>query len=75
MAIHTIDAHKAGRSDWLAMVHIDDRSDLYRFHIGSRRFPTAPLARAWATRKLRGTLPISSDHIAWAWSSITAGDR
>jgi hypothetical protein len=65
MPIETIYARKAGRSDWLAMVHIDDRSDLYRFHIGSRRFPTAPLARAWVTRKLRGTVPSDPDHIAW----------
>jgi hypothetical protein len=62
MPTHTIYAHKADRSDWLAAAYIDDRSDLYRFHLGSRRFPTAPLARAWVTRKLRGTVP---DHIAW----------
>jgi hypothetical protein len=42
MPVHTVDAHKAGRSDWLAAVYIDDRSDLYRFYIGSRRFPPLP---------------------------------
>jgi hypothetical protein len=65
MEVHTVDAHRAGRSDWLATVHIDDHSDLYRFRIGSRRFPTAPLARAWVTRKLRGTVPADPEHIAW----------
>jgi hypothetical protein len=57
MPIETVYARKAGTSDWLAMIHIDDRSDLYRFYLGSRRFPTAPLARAWVTRRLRGTVP------------------
>jgi hypothetical protein len=65
MPIETIYAHKAGPSDWLAMVHIDDRSDLYRFYLGSPRFPTVPLARAWVTRKLRGTVPTDPDHVAW----------
>jgi hypothetical protein len=65
MPIETIYAHKAGTSDWLAMVHIDDRSDLYRLYLGSRRFPTAPLARTWVTRKLRSTVPTEPDHIAW----------
>ena len=65
MPIETMYVGKAGTSDWLAMVHIDDHSDLYRFYLGSRRFPTAPLARAWVTRKLRGTVPADPDHIAW----------
>jgi hypothetical protein len=65
MPTHTIYAPKAGHSDWLAAAYIDDRSDLYRFHLGSRRFPTAPLARAWVTRKLRGTVPADPEHIAW----------
>jgi hypothetical protein len=65
MPIETVDARKAGTSDWLAMVHIDDRSDLYRFQLGSRRFPTASLARARVTRKLRGTVPADPEHIAW----------
>jgi hypothetical protein len=65
VSIETIYARKAGTSDWLAMVHIDDGSDLYRFYIGSRRFPTAPLARAWVTKKLRGTVPTDPQHVAW----------
>jgi hypothetical protein len=57
MPIDTVYARKAGRRDWLAMVHIDDHSDLYRLYLGSRRFPTAPLARVCVTRRLCGTVP------------------
>jgi hypothetical protein len=63
--VATRDGHKAGRTDWHAEVYIDDRCDVFRFHIGTRRFPTAPLACAWVTRKLAGTVPAEPDQLAW----------
>jgi hypothetical protein len=79
--VATRDAHKAGTSELRAEVDIDDRCDVFGFHLGTRRFPTPPLARAWVTRKLAGTVPAEPDHLAWGsiqqdrWTRTSSRDH